>query len=78
MMETEEKTQHTCSGQGCLCHGAGPLLSDFLRRMGPPEGAKRHFEAARLEFLKGVRSMLDARIEDLTRAEPKGTKVNVE
>lgn len=75
---TEEKTQHTCSGKGCFCQGAGPLLSEFVRRMGPPEGAKRHFDAARVEFLKGLRAMIDARIEDLSKAEPKGTKLNVE
>ena len=78
MTETESNTQHTCSGQGCACHGAGPLLSEFLRRMGPPEGAKRHFDAARLEFLKGVRAMIDARIDSLSKTEPKGTKLNVE
>lgn len=78
MTETEEKTEHTCSGKECLCQGAGPLLSEFVRRMGPPEGAKRHFDAARVEFLKGVRAMIDARIDDLSKAEPKGTKLNVE
>lgn len=78
MTETEEKTQHTCSGRGCLCQGAGPLLSEFVRRMGPPAGAKRHFDAARVEFLKGMRAMIDARIDDLSKAGTKGTKLNVE
>ena len=60
----------------CVCQGAGPLFSDLLRRVGPPDEARRHFDAARLEFLKGLRALLDARIERVTK--PKGQKINIE
>lgn len=62
----------------CFCGGAGPAFSDFVRKIGPPEGAKRHFDAARVEFLKGLRALIDARIESLSGSETKGTKVTVE
>jgi hypothetical protein len=62
----------------CLCFGTGPLVSDLLRRLGPPEEARRHFDAARLEILKGLRALLDARIERLSKADRRGEKIKVE
>jgi hypothetical protein len=62
----------------CLCQGAGPLLSEWLRRLGPPGEARQHFEAAKLEFLKGLRALLDARIAQASRARAKGEKIEVE
>ncbi len=64
--------------QSCLCQGAGPGITELLRRFGPPEESRRHFEAARLEFLKGLRALLDARIEQCSRARSKGEKIKVE
>jgi len=37
-----------------------------------------HFRNARVEFLKGVRSVIDDRINNLARHEVKGTRVTVE
>ena len=62
----------------CVCMGAGPMLTDFLERMGPPEDVKAHFRAARVEILKGIRAMIDARIEQLSRTEEKGASIPVE
>lgn len=79
---SEQTQQETAARSGCgdcLCGGAGPMFTEFLKRVGPPEGAKHHFDQARVEFLKGIRAMIDARIESLTpKTEPKGTKVTVE
>lgn len=62
----------------CLCQGIGPLLSDVLRHLGPPEDARRHFEAARLEILKGIRALVDARIEQRAKTGgKKGQKIEV-
>lgn len=63
----------------CLCNELGPMVTDLLRRIGPPEPARRHFEAARLEFLKGVRAIVDARIEYVSkpRRPAKGEKISV-
>jgi hypothetical protein len=49
-----------------------------LRRLGPPEEARRHFDAARVEFLKGLRALIDARIEQCTKASARGEKIAVE
>jgi hypothetical protein len=71
-----EETRAGCDA--CFCGGAGPAFSEFVRKLGPPEGAKRHFDAARVEFLKGLRALIDARIESLSRSETKGATVPVE
>lgn len=73
----DDKTNPANCGS-CFCGGAGPAMSEFLRRIGPPEGAKHHFDTARIEFLKGIRALIDARIENLSQPETKGTKVPVE
>jgi hypothetical protein len=68
----------TDTGKTCLCGGAGPALTEVLRRMGPPDEARKHFDAARVEFLKGMRAVLDARIEHLSKPRAKGRRVTVE
>jgi len=62
----------------CICRGAGPALSELLQRLGPPEAARAHFETARLEFLKGLRAVLDARIDRHTKARTRGQAIKVE
>ena len=42
------------------------------------EASRGHFRNARVEFLKGIRSLIDDRIADLSREERKGTRVTVE
>jgi len=62
----------------CGCMGVGPALTDLLHRIGP-ESARTHFRAARVEFLKGIRALIDARIENLSpEQEQQGTTVPVE
>lgn len=61
----------------CLCYGAGPALSELMRRLGPPEQTRRHFDAARIEFLKGLRALIDARIEQVSKTHAKGEKIEV-
>lgn len=62
----------------CGCMGIGPALTSLAEKLGPPEEARSHFRAARIEFLKGLRALLDLRIEQISRTEPKGTTVPVE
>ena len=71
-----QKEQATKSG--CICQGLGPALSELLQRFGPPEEARHHFASARLEFLKGLRAVLDARIQQVSNAQAKGEKIEVE
>jgi hypothetical protein len=65
-------------GSPCLCQGAGPALSELLQRLAPPEAARGHFETARVEFLKGLRAVLDARIDRHTKARTRGQAIKVE
>jgi hypothetical protein len=42
------------------------------------EATRDHFRNSRLEFLKGLRSVIDDRIGNLARHDPHGTHVTVE
>ena len=68
----------TSGGSPCLCQGAGPALSELLRRLAPPAEARRHFDTARLEFLKGLRAVIDARIERRAKPKARGQAINIE
>jgi hypothetical protein len=75
MDEQPSTAQHP---QGCFfCTVAAPQIEAFLDHVWP-ENTRDHFRNARLEVLKGMRSMLDARIADLAKHARKGTKVTVE
>jgi hypothetical protein len=80
MSEQEQTTgAGATTGSGnCVCGGAGPMFTDFLRRVGPPDTARRHFDQARLEILKGIRALIDHRIASISQHPPKGTNVPVE
>lgn len=63
---------------GCFfCNVAAPQISAILEHVWP-EATHEHFHNARVEVLKGIRSLLDARIERLSQHPAKGTKVSVE
>ena len=67
----EEKTAHQ---PGCfVCNTAIPMLERLWS-----EATHDHFRNSRVEFLKGIRSLIDDRIAHLSRAERKGTHVTVE
>jgi len=73
----EEKTAaagahaHT---EGCFfCTTAMPMLESLVST-----ATRDHFRASRVEFLKGMRSLLDEKIAHLSREETKGTHVTVE
>lgn len=60
----------------CLCRQA---VDTFLQATGlGSQEAKQHFRNSRVEFLKGIRSILDARIDALSRPQQEGTKVTIE
>ena len=72
---SDSDTTPTCD---CGCRGAGPMLTAFLRALGPSEHVSQHFKTAHLEILKGLRALLDEQIA--ARSEPgrQGTKITVE
>ena len=65
----------TSAARGCfICETALPLLEKCWS-----DATKDHFRNSRVEFLKGIRSLLDDRIAHLSKeAEVKGTHVTVE
>jgi len=67
--ETAQGAAHGCF----VCNVALP----FLEQLWPVE-ASNHFRASRVEFLKGIRSLIDDRIAHLSAEERKGTHVAVE
>jgi hypothetical protein len=68
-------TGHAHTGPGCFfCTTARPMLEHFWS-----EATRDHFRNSRVEFLKGIRSLIDQRIASLSsKQERKGTHVTVE
>jgi hypothetical protein len=71
----ESSTQSTGThATGCIfCDAVKPFLDHLWS-----EATRDHFRNSRVEFLKGLRSLLDARIAHLSHEEAKGTHVVVE
>lgn len=59
----------------CLCRETFDHLQDYL---GVPPVVREHLANARIEFLKAIRAVIDARIEHLSGDGQRGTKVVVE
>jgi hypothetical protein len=67
----DEKTAHQ---PGCfICTTALPMLERMWS-----EATNNHFRNSRVEFLKGIRSLIDDRIAHLSHEERKGSHVTVE
>jgi hypothetical protein len=78
---TEQATDTGASSRKeheCFCMGAGPEMYAMFKKLGP-DSARQHFRTARIEMLKGMRELINKRIDDLSQTEEKkGTKVAVE
>jgi hypothetical protein len=74
----DDHSTHHQHAEGCFfCNVAAPQIEAFLDHVWP-QNTREHFRNARIEMLKGMRSMLDARIDHLSKQAPRGTKVTVE
>jgi len=74
MEEKTSKEEQAPRQPGCfVCTTALPLIEHLWS-----EATRDHFRNSRIEFLKGVRSLIDDRIAHLSREESKGTHVTVE
>jgi hypothetical protein len=59
---------------GCFfCTTAFPMAEKIWS-----DATRDHFRNSRVEFLKGIRSLIDERIAHLSRDDQKGTHVTVE
>ena len=63
------------TSERCLCREVVDQMRDFLS-VSPQ--VREHFTNSRIEFLKGIRAIIDSRIEQLSKASPAGTKIAVE
>lgn len=69
-----EPNQHSTS-ERCVCNEVFDHLRDAF---GVPPAAKEHLANSRVEFLKAIREVIDARIEKVSKATRQGTKIAVE
>ena len=69
-------TEGTVAGDPCERLVAD--LCDVLRSLGASEEARCHFRSARIEMLKGLRAVIDSRIERLSAEPQKGTSVPID
>ena len=73
-MEDKQRAENVHAEGGCfVCQVARPFLRNLWSDV-----TRNHFRNSRVEFLKGVRSVIDDRIERLSRHEQKGQRVTVE
>ena len=59
----------------CLCR---EILNQFRDAFGMSPSVREHFTNSRIEFLKGIRAVIDSRIEHLSNTGQRGTKIAVE
>lgn len=59
----------------CVCR---EVLDQFQELLGLPPEVREHFNNSRVEFLKGIRAIIDSRIEQLSKPGQHGTKISVE
>jgi hypothetical protein len=61
-----------------ICDFVRHTLETVSDAITPPEPASRHFRESRIEFLRGIRALIDHRIDSLSRKNQGGTRVTVE
>jgi len=78
-MSEQEATQQNASQpvvqERCLCR---ELVNHFREAFDVSPKVREHFTNSRIEFLKGIRAVIDSRIEHLSSAGQRGTKIAVE
>jgi len=84
MMEAQPSSQQQTlqsSGGAGATHERCPCyeVMDFIKtRLGVSPAVRQHLSNSRVEFLKAIRSVIDERIEHLSKAGQQGTKIPVE
>ena len=78
-MSEQEATQQNATQpliqERCLCR---ELVNQFREAFGVSPEVREHFTNSRIEFLKGIRAVIDNRIEHLSNTGQRGTKIAVE
>lgn len=79
MNETASEQTGTRKQPDCFCETIRRGIEEAIEMLVPPESARNHFREARLEILRGVREVIDHRIERVSRTKSTGgTRIVVE
>jgi hypothetical protein len=71
----EQTTQQTVTGERSVFEEMG---TELRRCFGISDQVAQHFRNARIEVLKGMRQMIDDRIDQINKVQNRGTKIVVE
>jgi hypothetical protein len=78
-MSEQEATQQNASQpaihERCLCC---EVIQQVREHLGLSPDVREHFTNSRIEFLKGIRAVIDSRIEHLSSKSQRGAKIAVE
>ena len=73
---TQQNATHPLIQERCLCR---EIVNQFREALGVSPQVREHFTNSRIEFLKGIRAVIDSRIEHLSKsAGQRGAKIAVE
>jgi hypothetical protein len=72
---TQQNATQTRIQERCLCR---EIVNQFREAFGVSPKVREHFTNSRIEFLKGIRAVIDSRIEHLSNTGQRGTKIAVE
>ncbi len=72
---TQQNATQPLIQERCLCR---ELVNQFREAFDLSPKVREHFTNSRIEFLKGIRAVIDSRIEHLSNTGQRGTKVAVE
>lgn len=61
-----------------VCEAFANAFKELGHAMAPAPNVEQHFREAGKQFLMGIRDFIDNRIQDLSKTETKGTRVDVE
>jgi hypothetical protein len=78
MSEQEANQQNATrplTQERCLCR---EIVNQFREVFDVPPKVREHFTNSRIEFLKGIRAVIDSRIEHLSNSGQRGSKIAVE
>ena len=72
---TQQNATQPVTEERCLCR---EIVNQFREVFEVPPKVREHFTNSRIEFLKGIRAVIDSRIEHLSNSAQRGTKLAVE
>ena len=72
---TKQNATQPLIQERCLCR---ELVNQLREAFDVSPKVREHFTNSRIEFLKGIRAVIDSRIEHLSNTGQRGTKIAVE